>query len=65
MKLTDIFVMASILECKPLGMIDAMAYGRPIVTTSVGGVPELIEDDATGPLCIPGDRECLTDKINA
>jgi glycosyltransferase involved in cell wall biosynthesis len=60
---TDIFVMSSVLEGKPLGVVEAMAYGRPIVATSVGGVPELIEDGVNGLLCEPRDPACLAQKI--
>lgn len=60
---TDIFVMSSILEGQPLGVVEAMAYGCPIVTTAVGGIPELIEDRVNGLLCSPKDPACLADKI--
>jgi glycosyltransferase involved in cell wall biosynthesis len=63
MSQTDIFVMSSILEGQPLGVVEAMAYGCPIVITSVGGIPELIEDGVNGLLCRPGDPTCLAQKI--
>jgi glycosyltransferase involved in cell wall biosynthesis len=60
---TDIFLMSSILEGQPLGVVEAMAYGCPIVTTSVGGIPELIEDGVNGLLCRPRDPACLAAKV--
>jgi glycosyltransferase involved in cell wall biosynthesis len=60
---TDIFVMSSILEGLPIAMLEAMAYGRPIVVTPVGGIPEAIEDGINGLLCMPRDPECLAEKI--
>lgn len=60
---TDIFVLSSVLEGQPLGVVEAMAYSCPIVTTSVGGIPELIQDGVNGLLCPPKDPECLTQKI--
>ncbi|MBK9925975.1 MAG: glycosyltransferase family 4 protein [Anaerolineales bacterium] len=60
---TDIFVMPSILEGQPVSLVEAMAHGRPIVATTVGGIPELIEDGVNGLLCSPGDSKCLTQKI--
>jgi glycosyltransferase involved in cell wall biosynthesis len=62
---TDVFVMSSILEGQPLGLVEAMAYGCPIVATTVGGIPELIEDGVNGLLCPPGDAACLASRIRA
>jgi glycosyltransferase involved in cell wall biosynthesis len=62
---TDIFVMSSILEGQPLGVVEAMAYGCPIVATMVGGIPELIRDGVNGLLCPPRDPDCLAEKIIA
>jgi glycosyltransferase involved in cell wall biosynthesis len=60
---TDVFVISSILEGQPLALVEAMAHGCPIVTTAVGGIPELIEDGVNGLLCPPGDSVCLAQKI--
>ncbi len=60
---TDIFVMSSLLEGQPLGVVEAMAYGRPIVATTVGGIPELIEEGVNGLLCPPADPACLAEKL--
>jgi glycosyltransferase involved in cell wall biosynthesis len=60
---TDIFLLSSVLEGQPLVLVEAMAYGCPIVATSVGGIPELIHDGLNGFLCNPADPECLAQKI--
>ncbi len=60
---TDIFVMSSVLEGQPLALVEAMAYGCPIVSTAVGGIPELIEDGVNGLLCEPANPGCLAQKI--
>ena len=60
---TDIFLLTSVLEGQPLVVVEAMAYGCPIVTTNVGGIPEIIQDDLNGLLCPPESPECLADKI--
>jgi len=60
---TDIFVLSSVLEGQPLGLVEAMAYGCAIVATSVGGIPELIEDGVNGLLCKPREVECLARSI--
>lgn len=60
---TDIFAVSSILEGQPLAVVEAMAYGRPIVATAAGGIAEMIEDGVNGLLCQPGDPDCLAAKI--
>lgn len=39
----DILVMNSILEGKPMTIIEAMSYGMPIITTQVGGISEMVK----------------------
>ena len=60
---TDIFLLSSILEGQPLAVVEAMAYGCPIVSTNVGGISELITDGANGLLCPPENPQCLAEKI--
>ena len=60
---TDIFVLPSILEGQPLSLVEAMAFGRPIVATTVGGIPELIHEGENGFLCEPGDSARLAEQI--
>lgn len=60
---TDVFVMPSLLEGQPVALVEAMSYGRPIIATTVGGIPELIQDSENGLLCAPGDSKCLVSKI--
>jgi glycosyltransferase involved in cell wall biosynthesis len=55
----DIFVMPSLEEGLPIAVLNAMAEGLPIVSTSVGGLPELIEDGRTGYLVPPHDPLAL------
>lgn len=62
---TDAFLLSSILEGQPLVIVEAMAYGCPIVTTNVGGIPELIQDTVNGLLCPPEQPECLAEKLGS
>ncbi len=62
MENTDIFLLSSILEGQPLVIVEAMAYGCPIVSTNVGGIPELITDGVNGLLCPPQEPGCLAEK---
>ncbi len=52
-------VLASFGEGLPVVIMEAMAMGRPIVSTDVGGVSELVIDGETGWLAPPGDPERL------
>ena len=52
--------MPSLDEGLPVAILEAMAEGLPVVATSVGGVPELIEDYRTGYLVPPSDVSALT-----
>ena len=46
-----------------MAILEAMAAGLPIVSTPVGGIPEIIADGDNGFLVEPGDVEGLTDKL--
>jgi glycosyltransferase involved in cell wall biosynthesis len=55
----DAVVISSDNEGTPVTLIEAMAAGRPVIATRVGGVPDLIADGETGRLTPPGDKQAL------
>lgn len=55
----DIVVLPTYAEMAGLVLIEAMATGRPVVATSVGGIPDLVDDGVTGVLIEAGDRTGL------
>lgn len=59
----DIFVLPTYAEALPISVIEAMACGVSIITTPVGGIPEIIEDGKHGLFIAPGDVNGLADKI--
>lgn len=50
-------------EAFPRTTIEAMAAGRPVVVTAVGGAPEAVEEGVTGYTVPPGDAKALRDCI--
>lgn len=55
----DIVVLSSHLEGLGTSLLDAMAMARPVVATSVGGIPEMVEEGANGRLVPPRDPAAL------
>src|SRR5213078_762420 len=55
----DVLALPSTIEGLPLVILEAMARGRPVVATPVGGTPELVVDGETGLLVPPRDPAAL------
>jgi glycosyltransferase involved in cell wall biosynthesis len=59
----DIYVLSSVQEAMPLVPIEAMAAGRTVIASAIGGVPEVFDDGTTGLLVAPGDVDALTEAL--
>lgn len=51
----DVFFLPSYNEGMPMSILDAMGYGLPIVSTTVGGIPKIVHDDENGFCFEPGN----------
>ncbi|AKO98483.1 Glycosyltransferase [Marinovum algicola DG 898] len=65
LKVTDALVLPSFAEGVPVVLMEAMAAGRPVITTGVAGVSELVEHGKSGFLVPPGDAQRLAQAIRA
>ena len=59
----DIVVLTSLNEGTPVSIIEAMAAGKPVVATNVGGVSSLVKNNVNGFLVSPQDAKALSDAI--
>lgn len=59
----DAVLLSSLNEGTPVAVIEAMAAGRAVVATAVGGVPDVISDGVTGRLIPPSSPEAMARAI--
>ena len=60
----DIYALISGIDMSPLTLLEAQLMEKPVITTSVGGIPELMLDGKTGFLIKKGDSKALVEKIS-
>jgi glycosyltransferase involved in cell wall biosynthesis len=51
----DVFVLSSVMEANPVSILEAMASGKPVVSTAVGSIAETVLHEETGYLARAGD----------
>gem|GEM_PF-1141865 len=59
----DVYVQPSIIEPYGIAVLEAMACGKPVIGTKVGGMQDTIKEGETGFLVEPGNAEELADRI--
>ena len=61
----DIFVNSSLVDNQPLSILEAFAAGTPVVSSSSGGIPMMVQDGETGLLVPPRDPEAMAGAIGS
>jgi glycosyltransferase involved in cell wall biosynthesis len=59
----DVAALCSNNEGSPVALIEAMAAARPVVSTRVGGVPDVVHDGVSGLLVPAGDADAFADAL--
>jgi glycosyltransferase involved in cell wall biosynthesis len=60
----DVIVLPSLSEGLPIALLEAMALGRAVVASRVGGIPEVIQDGVSGLLVPPSDPAALSKALS-
>lgn len=60
---SDIFILPTTSDTLPLAIIEAMFANKAIISTRIGGIPEIIQNGHTGLLTDPGNSKQLAEKI--
>lgn len=59
----DVYILPSFNEGLPISILEAMSYGMPIISTAVGGIPEVVNEE-NGTLVTPGNSEEIYSAID-
>jgi hypothetical protein len=61
---SDLFVLPTLADCYSLVALEAMACELPVITSRLGGIPEIVEEGETGYLLTPGDYAGLAARLD-
>lgn len=62
--LADAYILPSYTEGVPISILEAMSYGVPVLSTPVGGIPEVVTSGVNGLLFNAGDKKAMAECIN-
>jgi glycosyltransferase involved in cell wall biosynthesis len=60
----DVYVLPSYIEGLPVSILEAMSYGMPVISTMVGGIPEVVLNNENGFLIEPGNKQQILECIS-
>jgi glycosyltransferase involved in cell wall biosynthesis len=63
MRQTNVFILPSRNEGLPMAMLEAMAWGKALIVSPVGAIPEFVTDGVEGFLVPPDDIDAIADAI--
>jgi glycosyltransferase involved in cell wall biosynthesis len=63
-RMADVFCLPSRIECYPLTILEAMSAGTPVVSTTVGGIPDIIQNGLNGSMVEPDDPGLLANSLH-
>lgn len=63
LNVADVLLLPSLTEGLPLVLLEAMAAGKPIVASRVGGIPEVLSDGKTGILVAPRSPDAIAKAV--
>lgn len=61
---TDVYILPSYTEGVPISILESMSYGKAIISTNVGGIPEIVRNNENGLLIDPGEPAQLERAID-
>ena len=59
----DVYILPSYNEGLPIAILEAMSYGRPVISTNVGGIPEILHSYENGILIEAGDLKQIEEAL--
>ncbi len=64
LNLADAYILPSYNEGLPISVLEAMSYSLPVISTTVGGIPEILKNEENGFIMKPGDKDAIYNAIH-